>query len=261
MHKASFYAALRRSGSGLFGTLLSQRQVDGLETLLDEALRRRTPLNDLAYILATTYHETARTMQPIYERGSRAYFDKYEPGTRLGHVLGNTVRGDGFAFRGRGYVQLTGRSNYERAGAKLGIDLVGKPDLALQPKHAARILFEGMREGWFTGQDLDAYIDQLDEADAEDLREYRNARRIINGTDKADQIAGHALAFEKALRTAGYSEAPIPPRKPAGAQKPVRAPSPVPTLKPQPAKAGGWIPAVFAAIVAAAVAAIAILKD
>lgn len=237
MNKAAFYAALRRPGSSAFGGALNRSQVDGMETILDEALRRKTPLNDLAYMLATTYHETARTMQPIHERGARAYFDKYEPGTSIGKALGNRLPGDGFRYRGRGYVQLTGRSNYERAGRKLRIDLVGNPGLAIVPRHAAAIMFDGMSEGWFTGKDLDAYIDNKDEGDAEDLREFINARRIVNGTDRAEAIGRYALAFEKALHAAGYSEAPIPPRKPGGAREPVPAP---PQRPGAPSASGGF---------------------
>lgn len=124
MNRARPYASLRKSS--LFGGSLTQDQVEGIEAILDESERRRTPLNDLGYMLATTYHETAHTMQPIYERGARAYFDKYKPGTKIGKALGNTQPGDGYRFRGRGLVQLTDRSDYVRAGKKLGLDLVGK---------------------------------------------------------------------------------------------------------------------------------------
>lgn len=54
-------------------------------------------------------------------------------------ALGNTEAGDGHAFRGRGFIQLTGRRNYQAYGDALGLDLVNHPDLASQPDHAARI--------------------------------------------------------------------------------------------------------------------------
>lgn len=53
--------------------------------------------------------------------------------------LGNTEPGDGWRFRGRGYVQLTGRDHYEQMGQKLGLDLVGHPELAADREVAARI--------------------------------------------------------------------------------------------------------------------------
>ncbi|MCF6369502.1 hypothetical protein [Rhizobium halophilum] len=67
MNREAFFAALRRRGSGVFGTSLKQGQVDGTTAILDEAERRGTRTNDLAYALATVYHETSRTMQPVME--------------------------------------------------------------------------------------------------------------------------------------------------------------------------------------------------
>lgn len=87
---------------------------------------------------ATIAVETG-TFQSLVERGTRPYFDKYEPNTALGQRLGNEQPGDGYKYRGRGFIQLTGKSNYKRYGARLGLDLVGQPDLALEPEHAARV--------------------------------------------------------------------------------------------------------------------------
>lgn len=87
MNRAAFFASLRSRTSGVFGTSLSQGQVEGIEAILDEGIRRRTFKNHLAYMLATTYQETAHTMQPIYERGGRAYFNKYDAGTPIGKRL------------------------------------------------------------------------------------------------------------------------------------------------------------------------------
>jgi hypothetical protein len=204
MNRAAFYASVRRRTSGIFGTSLSQGQVNGCEAILNEAEKQGTPLRFLAYMLATSYHETGATMKPITEYGQRSYFGKYDFGTKLGAQLGNTQKGDGYTYRGRGFVQLTGRANYARAGRELSVDLENYPDDALEPDIAASILFKGMTEGWFTGRKLSDYIN-LDKTD------YFNARRIVNGTDKADKIAGYAKAFETALREGGYaSQAPKP---------------------------------------------------
>lgn len=178
----------------LFNGRINQSQVDGINSLL--SVIDGSLVNEQAYMLATAYHETAMTMQPVVEYGGVKYFDKYDVG-QLAKALGNTPAkdGDGYKYRGRGYVQLTGFANYKRAGQKLNIDLVNNPDLATDPTSAGRIMLTGMLEGWFTGKKLGDYI-SLYQAD------YVNARRIINGLDKADKIAGHAVVFERALRAA-----------------------------------------------------------
>ena len=151
---------------------------------------------ELAYCLATAFHETAQTLLPIREMGGDAYLRRmYDPqGDRpaTAKVLGNTVPGDGVKFCGRGYVQLTGRTNYRRATGKLQnggyldrpLDLTVTPDMAMTPDIAAAIMFLGMSEGWFTGKKLSHYCGAGLPGDPV------NARRIINGTDKASSIAG-----------------------------------------------------------------------
>lgn len=205
MNRSEFYSKIRP----MFGTL-SQKQVDGIEAVL-------SAISDLsithqAYLLATVKHETAETMQPITEYGGRKYFDKYDTG-KLAKRLGNTPEadGDGFTYRGRGYVQITGCANYAKAGSALSIDLLRNPDLALQPTIAAQILVRGCSEGWFTGKKLADYTD------------FRNMRRVINGSDDAELIAGYASGFEAALIAAKNPQVlTVPPAKPA-AQSPLAA--------------------------------------
>lgn len=203
MYATVFFDAIRTS---LFGGRMNQGQVDGINRILRRWHARKlgddpgtpdpsTATRQLAYVLATAYHETAHTMQPISERGRRSYFDKYEPGTRIGRRLGNSEPGDGYRFRGRGLVQITGRANYARLGRRLGHGLVDSPDLALEPEIAVDILITGMLEGLFTGKKLADYIDG-------DHCDYRNARRIVNGTDRAGLIASYAERFETALADA-----------------------------------------------------------
>ena len=147
----------------------------------------------LAYMLATVKHECADVWRPIAEIGFRGYFRKYESNTALGQRLGNTQPGDGYLFRGRGYVQITGRGNYLRLGTRLGTPLLLKPDAALLPATAYRILSVGMREGLFTGKRLIDYINARG-------CDYLGARRIINGQDDAALIAGYAVKIEAALQ-------------------------------------------------------------
>jgi len=181
---SAFWKAIRP----MFGGALKQSQVNGIETIL--AASDGLPIGHRAYLLATARHETADTMQPITEYGGRKYFDKYDTG-KLAKALGNTPEkdGDGYLYRGRGYVQITGRANYTKAGTKLGLDLLSNPDAALNPDIAARILVRGCTEGWFTGKKLSDYLPD----------DFRNARRVVNGTDRAELIAGYAIEFGKAL--------------------------------------------------------------
>ena len=193
MNRTEFYARVRP----MFDGALSQKQVDGIEALL--AATDGLLFEEQAYLMATAKHETDSTMQPITEYGGRKYFDKYDTG-KLAKALGNTPEadGDGFKYRGRGYVQITGRANYSKAGDWLKLDLLGNPDLALQPTIAAQILVRGCCKGWFTGKKLSDYLPG----------DYINARRVVNGTDKADLIAGYARGFEAALVAAHVSETP-----------------------------------------------------
>ena len=172
----------------LFGRM-SQSQVEGLNSLLDVV--GGCLINEAAYMLATAYHETAHTMQPIEEYGKGRGRDY---GKRL--KMSRKPYSDTLPiYYGRGYVQLTWYENYEKAGKKVGVDLLNEPGWALSAPIAAKIMREGMIEGWFTGKKLNDYVG-LRTAD------YVSARRIINGMDKAQFIAGYAVVFELALRKA-----------------------------------------------------------
>lgn len=149
----------------------------------------------IAYMLATVRHETSATFAPLYERGPRKYFDRYEPNTSIGKMLGNIHPGDGYLYRGRGYVQITGRANYERLGKVLSLDLVADPDAALDQNVAYKILSIGMLRGLFTGRKLGDYVTC-------DRANYREARQVVNRLDKADRIAKMAVQYEEALRAA-----------------------------------------------------------
>jgi predicted chitinase len=106
--------------------------------------------------------------------------------------LGNTQPGDGPKFCGRGFVQLTGRRNYTDWGTRLNIPLVTNPLLAMQADVAAKILIEGSRLGTFTGKKFADYFNPTKE-------DWVNARRIINGLDKAHLIASYAKSYYSAI--------------------------------------------------------------
>ena len=138
----------------------------------------------LAYILATTVHESAAGKYMEELADGSAYEGRSD--------LGNSQAGDGVRYKGRGYVQITGRNNYTDWSNKLGVDLVGNPELAERPEIAAQILVGGMKTGSFTGKGLDAYIN-------DSQTDFVNARRIVNGTDKAQTFAATAQAILGAM--------------------------------------------------------------
>jgi putative chitinase len=223
MNKTFFFDTIRDS---LYKGKMSASHVAGCEAILEACAG--WPVNWTAYAFATAYHETAFTMQPIRERGSDAYltnlYDVTGKNPKRAKSMGNTTPGDGAKYCGRGYVQLTWKKNYRKLGVLLDRDLVNTPDLAMRPEIAAQIMRYGMRDGLFTGKKLGDYL-------TASKSDYVNARRIINGTDKAKQIASYATAFEAALRAAGYGAA----EKPATTAKPAKAtPVAARPVSPQP---------------------------
>lgn len=200
LDRAVFFARWRRE----FGAF------EAFEALLAalESDRHITDIRWAAYMLATVYHETAATMSPIDEFGSTAYFEqRYGSHTAVGRNLGNTQPGDGARFHGRGYVQLTGRRNYTVMSQRLldsygvSVDLVTDPERAKDILTAYRVMSLGMRDGSFTGKSLRQYITGR-------RCDYVNARRIINGLDRAALVARHAEAFERILRAAAAGPQP-----------------------------------------------------
>ncbi len=169
---------------------LMQRRVDALETLLSnfEADAAWKDVRHIAYAFATMTVETfvprtGQLYEPVVESGANSYFKKYD-----GRVdLGNDRPGDGLRFKGRGYVQITGRKNYSKFG------LQNEPEEALNPDIAFHIMTVGMFQGIFTGKKLSDYINSKS-------CDYKGARRIINGQDRASEIAGYAKTFERILR-------------------------------------------------------------
>lgn len=185
-NRQKFWASYRDG----FGRV-SQKTVNAIEELLHgfESFPEWKNIRHIAYAFATIKHETAHIFEPIAEYGNRAYFNKYD-GRKS---LGNTQKGDGYKFRGRGYVQITGRTNYEKFSDLLGIDLTVNPELALLISNALYILTAGMHKGLFTGKKLSDYITTK-------KKDYKNARRIINSTDNMNLIAGYAEKFEQILK-------------------------------------------------------------
>lgn len=185
MNKQAFYKAVR---SGILGPTLDQNEVSGCEAIL--AAMEGAPLANCAYALATAYHETNATMQPVEE----AYW------------LSDAWRKKNLRYyphHGRGYVQITWEANYQRADEELNLGgaLLADPDKAMEPDIAAKILRRGMDEGWFTGKSFSSYLPAHGPAS---LSQHTAARRIINGRDKDLLVARHAMQFQSALQVGGW---------------------------------------------------------
>ena len=232
-----FFREIRLS---VFRGRLSRKQVQGMNHLLaawEQRYAAHLDVRMLAYCLATAWHETAHTMLPIRETLARSdrqaiarlrkWARKLSPRRRKKVLAYARVHPDtGKAYFGRGYVQLTWRRNYREMGKLVGLDLERRPELALRPEVAARILYSGMINGLFTGRALDEFIN-------DDICDFVSARRVVNGTDKAHLIAGAAEEFLSAL-----TAAQIMVRRQvdvAEAEREARAPASEPAANPQPA--------------------------
>lgn len=192
MNRRAFFDEIRHS---LFGGRLTQGQVDGISFKLDAWERSGlTDIRWLAYMLATSYHETDKTMRPIeeYGRGKGRPYGRKLKQNRQPYTWPDKL------YYGRGDVQLTWYENYETMGRLLGIPLLEQPELALKPDVSARIMIEGMTKGKsnrgdFTGVSLENYFNATKDDPV-------HARRIINGLDKANLIATYHNKFLTAIR-------------------------------------------------------------
>lgn len=168
-------------------------QLGDTQLIIDECKKHDLTREQAAYVLATAFWETARTMEPVEE----AFW------------LSDSWRRKNlryYPWHGRGYVQLTWEANYIKAGEKLGLDLTTDPRAVMDPEIAAQILVVGSRDGWFTGHRLDRHIN-------DEKTDYTGARRVINGTDKAAAIAALADDYFEALT--GYDMPEEEPAKPS----------------------------------------------
>lgn len=196
--RKAFFDAVRGT---LYGGRLAGTQVAGLAALLDRF--ERGEVEDrrfLAYMLATAHHETGGRLQPVRETFAAtdaeaiARLDRAFAAGRLPQVSAPYWRrdGEGKSWLGRGLVQITHRRNYARLAGLTGIDLVGRPELAMEMAVSVEILCSGMLSGAFTGRRL---ADHFSGA----LTDWVGARRIINGLDRAEKVAGYGRAFFVAL--------------------------------------------------------------
>lgn len=184
---------------------LNQSQVDAFNFIVGEMDKDKSiSYPQGAYILATIWHETARTMLPIAEYGkgkgrvygtwyknSKDQLYSFKDGSKTAVYLYDEYP---HLYYGRGETQNTWFTNYEKLSKVFGVDFLRNPDLLLTQEWSTKVTLYSMKTGLYTGKKLSDYIYQS-------KKDYVGARRIINGTDKAQLIAGYAEMFEKALRS------------------------------------------------------------
>lgn len=175
INRQKFYQSIK--DNGLFKSL-SQKQVGGFDAILNEwEASKYTDIRWLAYELATVYHETGQTMQPVKEYGSEKYLKskKYYP------------------YYGRDFVQTTWLANYQKVQQFTGVNVVASPDLIADVKMASKVALHFMANGLYTGKSFNDYFnDKKDDP--------YNARRIINGTDCAEKIKGYYYKFLESIK-------------------------------------------------------------
>ncbi len=162
-----------------FGTL-STIQVQSVAQIISSFLENGDrDFRKLSYILATAWHESKFLL--VSEKRASPGTELYKIQDKYWHT----------GYYGRGFVQLTHKKNYEKLGHRLGIDLVNNPDLAMDRRYSADILVIGMMEGLFTGVSLVYYINSISN--------YYDARRVVNGLDRAQLIADYAVKINSKL--------------------------------------------------------------
>lgn len=200
MNTKAFYDNVRET---LFKGSLTQGVVDTLNTILTACEKNGiSDKRQIAYVLATAKHESYHELWnpewlPVREGWGTTDKSAIAAVTSLFNQKRISVNyalpfKNGLSYFGRGYAQITHYANYLIVGKRIGIDLANHPEYALRRDVAADIITVSMREGLFTGRKLSDYINSK-------LLDYKNARRIINGTDAADRISALAITFYNSL--------------------------------------------------------------
>jgi predicted chitinase len=194
-----FFDHVRES---LFKGSLHQSQLDGLLAILDKWEAESSKDDDrwLAYMLATTHHETGRAMQPVRETFAATddeAIKRLERAWAAGKLPWVTTPywrrdADGKSWLGRGFVQLTHRANYKKVGSAISVDLMTDPDRAMEVDTALKVMCVGMRNGLFTSAKLSDFFNASKE-------NWVQARKIINGLESADLVAGYARTYYAAI--------------------------------------------------------------
>ena len=214
-----FFDAVRQA---LFDGMLRDSQVNGIKAVIDVWTKSYPSGNPrwLAYILASVYHETGRRMIPVREgfkdtdEKAREHVRNMFLSGRINHDYAIPV--DGISYFGRGRIQVTHLANYQKLMRRFNRDFVREPNLLLDSSIDAEVAVIGHVEGLWTRFKLADFISGL-------RCDYVGARQIVNGHDRAGDIANYASKFERAVR-ASLTSAPV------AITSPVPSPAPTPNL-------------------------------
>lgn len=187
--------SVKDAGQNLLNTVTGGRYTGGSNARKDEMIKAMdaggiTDVKSKAALMASVDNETGgftrdsenlnysakgllKTFPKYYKTEEAARADANNPEAIANKVyggrMGNKDAGDGWKYRGRGNLQLTGKSNYEDMSKRLGVDFVNNPELAADPKYSAQIAVEFWKK---SGADKAAASGDTDKA-----------RRIVNGGD------------------------------------------------------------------------------
>ncbi|MDH6354484.1 putative chitinase [Dysgonomonas sp. PH5-45] len=148
-------------------TIYPQAKQSRIELLLPflnqfmEVYEINTPMRRAAF-LAQVGHESGQLRYMEEIASGKAYEGRRD--------LGNVYKGDGVKFKGRGLIQITGRSNYKQVSEAFGIDLLANPNLLASPEYAVRSAC-----WWWHNRGLN------DLADLNTINSFKKITRIING--------------------------------------------------------------------------------
>lgn len=193
LNRKVFFTYARRAP---FGGRLSQQQVDGMEQLLAEweTGQYGDDPRHLSYVLAGVFHETGGRMVPVREGFARTDAEARQVVAR--RKYGKPAGPYGHVYYGRGRIQNTWLENAEKLSEEFGVDLVKNPDLVLTDGLLdAKITFRGHEKGIWTGHRLSQFFNSS-------ANDPVGARKIVNGKDKANLIAGYYESFLGAVNAA-----------------------------------------------------------